>query len=253
MIKGIILDLDGTVYLGAEQIPGAAEFVAGLKEHNIRHLFVTNRANRVPEQICAHLQGYGIICTPDDILTSAQAAVRHLEKGSVYFIGEEGMEQAVREQGMIVDEESPDYVIVSYDRTFNYDKLKKACSMIDKGAQFIATNPDCGLRTENGISPGTGAIVAAVEAGCGQKPFIIGKPEKLIMDMALAKMDMTPQEVIAVGDNLATDILAGERAGIRTLLMLTGISTREDLDNSEIKPTWTAETYDQVKTVLSSL
>ena len=147
MIKGVILDLDGTVYLGKQEVPGAARFIAFLRESGIKYLFVTNRANRTPVVVAEHLASYGIPCTENDVLTSAQATVQYLKKGSVYYIGEEGLKVELDKAGMAVNEEAPDYVIVSFDRSFTYEKLKKACQMIHAGARFIATNPDKALKT----------------------------------------------------------------------------------------------------------
>lgn len=250
MIKGVILDLDGTVYLGKEEVPGAARFIAFLRESDIRYLFVTNRANRTPAIVAEHLCTYGILCTENDVLTSAQATVQYLKHGSVYYIGEDGLKVELDKAGMTINEETPDYVVVSFDRLFNYDKLKKACRLIHAGAKFIATNPDKALKTANGLVPGTGAIVAAVTAGSGVEPVMIGKPERLIMDISLQRLGLAKENVINVGDNLATDVPAGIRAGIRTAFILTGVSTREDLAQSDLKPTWVVESYEQLTAIV---
>lgn len=242
-IRGVLLDLDGTVYLGRNQVPGAADFVARLRERGLRCLFVTNRANRTPQEVCEHLQGYGIPCGAEDILTSAQATAQYLRQGSAFCIGEHGLRVAMEEAGLRLTAERPDYVVVSYDREFNYAKLTQACRLIAAGATYIATNPDRALKTDQGIVPGTGAIIAAVTAGCGQMPVIIGKPERRIIDMALARLGMPAAEVMNVGDNLETDVLAGQRAGVRTALLLTGVSTRADADRFPTAPTWIAEDY----------
>jgi 4-nitrophenyl phosphatase len=250
MIKGVILDLDGTVYLGKQEVPGAARFILFLKESGIRYLFVTNRANRTPTIVAEHLCTYGIPCTENDVLTSAQATVQYLKRGSVYYIGEEGLKVELDKAGMTVNEEAPDYVIVSFDRTFNYDKLRKACRLIHAGAQFIATNPDKALKTATGLTPGTGSIVAAVAAGSGKEPVMIGKPERLIMDMALERLGLQREEVINVGDNLATDIPAGIVAGIRTAFILTGVSSREDLAHTDLEPAWIVASYEELTTIV---
>jgi 4-nitrophenyl phosphatase len=250
MIKAVLLDLDGTVYLGDRDIPGAAEFVAMLRARSIAHLFVTNRANRRPETIREQLLRHDIPCAVSDILTSAQATARHIGSGSVYYIGEAGMQAAFEEQGIEITEEKPDYVVVGFDRGFNYDKLKKACRLIRGGATYIATNPDHGLSTEHGITPGTGAIVAAVTAGCQVQPLMIGKPERRLFDTALDVLDADRNDTIAVGDNLNTDILAGQRAGMRTALILTGITKRGDLAASAIEPTWVVNDFEQLSRVV---
>lgn len=249
-IKGVLLDLDGTVYLGKEEVPGASEFVAELKQRNIHYLFVTNRSNRTPEEVCEHLRAYGIECGAEDVLTSSQATALHLRKGTYYHVGEEGLDRALREQGMTFDDISPDYVIVGFDRDFSYDKLKTACRLIGNGSKFIATNPDSALKTDNGVLPGTGAIVAAVETGCGSKPTCIGKPERLIFDLAIDRLGVHRDEVIAVGDNIHTDIPAGAAAGIRTAMILTGTSTRADVESASIEPTWILEDYTELTGII---
>jgi 4-nitrophenyl phosphatase len=249
-IKGILFDLDGTVYLGAHEVPGASTFINSLTPRGIRSLFVTNRANRSPGEICEHLRSYGIDCVADDILTTAHATALHLKAGRYYHIGETALQDALDAQGLVYDEEHPDYVIVSFDRQFTYDKLKRAVALIGEGATFISTNPDRALKIEGGLLPGTGAIVAAVEAGSGQAPKTIGKPERLIFDIAVERMGLSRDEVIAVGDNLLTDIPAGAAAGIRTVLLLSGVSTREDIADSPCEPTWVAETFEELAAIV---
>jgi 4-nitrophenyl phosphatase len=252
MIRGVLLDLDGTVYRGHDAVPGAAQFIATLRAREVKYLFVTNRANRTPVRICEHLTTYGIECGEDDVLTSAQAAVQYLKKGTVFYIGEEGMREALDRAGFPIVEENPDYVIVSFDRNFNYDALKRACRMICAGARFVATNADKCLNTEQGIVPGTGAIVAAVAAGCGREPLVIGKPEARIFESAMRRLGVSREQTIAVGDSLATDIPAGHNAGIRTVFMVTGVSTREDLARSPVQPTWVCDTYDQLTALIAA-
>lgn len=253
MLRGIILDLDGTVYLGSEQVPGAADFVSFLRQQGIRCLFVTNRSNRKPEDVAEHLRGYGIPCGVDDVLTSSQAAVQYLKQGSAYVIGEEGLTSELLKAGFAITEQRPDYVLVSLDRQFNYDKLKTACNLIARGATFVATNPDKTLKAESGVVPGTGSIVAAVEAGSGVKPLVIGKPERLIMEMSLARMGMAADEVIAVGDNIQTDIPAGARAGMKTVLMLTGVTRSDEVASGPYRPDWVLDGFVELTDLVRGL
>lgn len=253
MLRGVILDLDGTVYLGDQQVPGAADFVSLLTELGLRCLFVTNRSNRKPEDVAAHLREYGIPCESGDVLTSSQAAVQYLEQGSAYVIGEEGLTSELEKGGFRITDQSPDYVIVSLDRQFSYDKLKTACTLISRGAKFIATNPDKTLKVESGVNPGTGSIVAAVEAGSGVAPLVIGKPEKLIMEMSLARLGLSAGDVIAVGDNVQTDIPAGARAGIKTVLLLTGITQRHEADSGPYKADWVLDGFTELTELVCGL
>jgi 4-nitrophenyl phosphatase len=250
MIKGVILDLDGTVYRGGAEVPGAAQFIAWLRKQGIKYLFVTNRANRTPEEICAQLRGYGISCEDKDIITTAQVTAWHLKKGKVFFIGEEGLRRELVNAGFVITDNSPDYVIVSYDHDPSQDKITKACRLIKDGAKFVATNPDKGLPTEDGFRAGTGAIVEKVSAGTGVKPMMIGKPERLIIDLALERMGLKTSEAINVGDNVETDIPAGKNAGVRTAFILTGLSRREDLAHVPAKPDWIVENYNELAEII---
>lgn len=251
MISGVILDLDGTVYLGEEQVPGAGAFIEFVRDAGGRCLFVTNRANRSPEEVCCHLQGYGIACAPSDVLTSAQATAAALAPGRVYVVGEPPLEHALAAAGFEIADDTVDYVVVGFDRGFTYAKLKTACALIRRGAAFVATNPDKGLHTAAGIDPGTGSILAAIVAGAEEQPTVIGKPERLIMDLAVTRLAADRDAVIAVGDNLETDILAGVRAGLRTALILTGVSHRRDVAQAPCQPTWVVDDYAALRRVVA--
>lgn len=242
-IKGILFDLDGTVYLGDKEVPGAAEFVNQLRPLGIRALFVTNRSNRSDTLVCEHLRGYGIECGEDDIITTSEATALHLDAGSYYAIGEQNLFDTLNRHGFVYDEDNPDYVVVSFDREFNYEKLKIAVGLIHNGARFIATNPDHALKMYDRMLPGTGAIVAAVEVGSGVAPITIGKPERIIFDIAIERLGVERSAVIAVGDNLLTDIPAAAAAGIRSALILSGMSSREDVATAAVEPTWVVESY----------
>ncbi len=250
MIRGVILDLDGTVYLGPAEVPGASAFVARCRASGLRCLFVTNRANRTPDEVAEQLRGYGVACTPADVLTSAQATARALRPGRAFCIGEDALAQALTAAGFTLCAEQPEYVIVGLDRSFDYHKLCQACSFISAGARFIATNADHALKIATGVMPGTGAIVAAIETGSGCQPLVIGKPGRLIMDMALSVLGTPPAETLVVGDNLVTDIPAGAAAGMPTALILTGVSRRADLATAPVAPTWVVEGFEELWALL---
>ena len=262
MVKAIILDLDGTVYLGDKEVPGAAEFVRRCHGAGIHCLFVTNRSNRPPEEVAAQLRGYGIPCGRGDVLTSAQATAKYLcsidlrsvQKTippkampcSAFLIGETGLIEAMREEGIRIvsdPEDRPCAVVVSYDREFSYAKLAVATRWISEGARFIATNPDKKLKVAGRTLPGTGALVAAVQTATGVAPEYVGKPERLIFDMALSLAGCRADEALSVGDLLDTDIRGSNAAGIPSVLMLTGVSTRADLDTSPHRPAHVCDTF----------
>jgi 4-nitrophenyl phosphatase len=246
-IAALLFDLDGTIYRGGDAIPGACEFIASLQRRNISYLFVTNRGNRRPELVAKQILSIGIPCCAENVLTSSQVVATHLEKGTrAYCIGEEGLTSILEDHGIRVLEdatEEADAVIVSYDRDFNYDKLSKATRLIKAGARFIATNTDKVITVEDGILPEAGPLVAAVQNATGKEPEIIGKPERYIIDAACVRLNKSADESVIIGDNLFTDILAGHKSGMRSALMLTGVTTRRECDYTEFKPTWIAEDY----------
>jgi len=254
-LKAVFLDLDGTVYWGDSEVHGAGDFVRHCHAKGLRCLFVTNRANRPAEMVCDQLRGYGIPCERDDILTSAQATARYIGRGSVYMIGEIGLENALKERGIrvVVDpEERPDAVVVSYDKDFSYAKLAVACRWIGDGVRFVATNADGRLRVENVLLPGTGAIVAAVRAGSGVEPEIIGKPGRRLFDIALETVECQPHEALAVGDYIDTDIGAANASGIASVLLLTGISTRADITPDKPQPTYVLESFAELTSLVDN-
>ncbi len=249
MIQGLLLDLDGTIYRGSEAVPGAIDFVAGLADRGVQHLFVTNRSNRTPEVMCHQLRGYGVHCKPEDILTSAEATAEWIDSGSFYCIGEDSLTSALENQGLkrvdpqTSDPQPPDYVVVGLDRHVTYQKLAAATRWIAAGATLVGTNPDRAVNSNAGIAPGAGSILAAVSAATGVQPTIIGKPETAMIKSALQRLGLAAENVVMVGDNLETDIRGGINAGLRTALMLTGISTKQDLMHSDLAPTWVASTF----------
>jgi 4-nitrophenyl phosphatase len=243
MIRGVILDLDGTVYVGERAVPGAAAFVARARRWGLHCLFVTNRASRTPATVARQLRLLGIPCRASDVFTSADATANHIRRGSVFMVGERGLRVALRKAGIVLTDKRPDWVVVSLDRAFTYRKLATATRCIGAGSRFIATNADRGLPTEAGLVPGTGAHVAAMSAATGRAPLVIGKPQPAIMRMALRHMGLRARDVISVGDNVETDVPAGIRAGMRTALLLTGVSDRRAARRSPIEPTWIFNNY----------
>ena len=239
-ITSLIIDMDGVIYRGDEAIVGAREFVALLQREGVPFLFLTNNSTRTPGQYVTKLAEMGIAIEESDVLTSAQATALYLERiappgARVYAIGEEGLRVALGETYTIA-EEGASFVVVGMDTGLTYEKLKVATLLIRGGARFIATNPDKTLPTEEGLAPGNGASLAALEAATGVSPFVVGKPELAIFDLALARMGVGKEGVAVIGDRLETDILGGRRVGLSTILVLSGATSRQELENSTIKP-----------------
>jgi len=237
-INAFIIDMDGVLYRGEAAIPGAAEFLALLREWGKKFLLLTNNSTRTPAQYVEKLARMGIKVSEDDIFTSAQATALYLRRvappGSrVYLIGMDGIREALLAEGFaLADGIDVDFVVVGMDTTVTYEKLKKATLAIRAGAEFIATNPDKTLPTEEGIVPGAGSILAAIETATDVKPTVIGKPQKPIFDIALKRLGSPPEETAVIGDRLETDILGGIQSGLKTILVLSGVTTREDLDRA---------------------
>ncbi|MGA9350419.1 MAG: TIGR01457 family HAD-type hydrolase [Anaerolineae bacterium] len=239
-VKSLTIDLDGVLYRGNEAIVGAKEFVALLQRERVPFLLLTNNSTRTPGQYVKKLAKMGIAIEESDVLTSAQATALYMERmappgGRVYAIGEEGLQAALQEK-YTVAEEGASFVVVGLDRGLTYEKLKTATLLIRSGARFIATNPDKTLPTEKGLIPGNGAIIAALEAATGVAPFVVGKPEPAIFDLALARMGVGKEGAAVIGDRLETDVLGGRRAGLITIFVLSGATSRQELENSSIKP-----------------
>lgn len=245
MYKGYLFDLDGTIYRGSEAIPGAAEFLSYLKRQQIPYLYLTNNSSVTPNQVAQRLQDMGMEATADEVYTSSMAAAQYLRERAaagtgVYVIGEQGLREALLQSGFVLCEADPHYVIVGIDRSFTYEKLATAARAVRNGAVLIATNQDAAVPTEKGLYPGNGALVAAVSVASATAPIVVGKPEPIIVRYALQKLGVPAEDTLIVGDNLHTDIEAGAKSGLDSLLVLTGYSTAEEAASSPIRPTYLA-------------
>lgn len=245
--RAFIFDLDGTVYKGGAAVPGAVDFLNRLMEDGVPYLFVTNRGNRTPVEVANQLIELGITCTQDTVLTSAQATAAYLGRVKAYVIGEKGVEQALANVGAEVVEENPDVVVISYDTSFSYEKLTKAVRHVLAGARLIATNADNIITVEDGILPEAGPLVSAVENATGKKAKVIGKPNRFILDEAVSRLKVAPEDCVVVGDFLMTDILAAQNAQMVSVLILTGVSKREDIARAPCSPTWIVEDYSELE------
>ncbi|MEY8734904.1 TIGR01457 family HAD-type hydrolase [Peribacillus frigoritolerans] len=246
--KGYLIDLDGTMYRGTEQIAEAAGFINDLRKRDIPYLFVTNNSSRTPAQVADKLRSIGISTEDDQVFTTSMATANYIaeqKKGaSVYVVGEEGIIEALKEKGMKLVEEHPDYLVMGIDRGINYKKLSKACLAVRNGAVFISTNGDIAIPTEQGLLPGNGSLTSVVSVSTQVQPIFIGKPESVIVEQALRVLGVPKEETIMVGDNYDTDILAGINAGIDTLLVHTGVTTKERLKQYKEQPTHVVDTLD---------
>lgn len=239
--QGYLIDLDGTMYRESERIDGAAEFVERLHDKGIPYLFITNNSSKTPQQISGKLTEMDIPSTPEQIFTSSIATamyIKRIKEGTrVLCIGEEGLIAALEQEGFTITCESPDVVVVGIDRKINYEKMAKACLAIRAGAFFVSTNSDTAIPTERGLLPGNGALTSVMTASTGKKPVFVGKPETIIVDEAVKILGLPKTDTLLVGDNYDTDMLAGIRSGIDTLMVFTGVTQLEDLPDLPEKPT----------------
>lgn len=242
-VRGWVIDMDGVLYHDTEPVPGASELLAAFTEENTPFTLLTNNSSLSPSQYTAKLAAMGVVVPEERILTSALATADYLERtapaGSpVYAIGGDGLFEAIAGSGMRVttDYREARYVVVGLNRRLTFQHLQDAVLAIGAGAEFIATNPDLTLPTPLGQIPGNGAIVAAIQAATGRDPVMIGKPEPGIFHWACRYLGLPPANVACLGDRLETDILGGNRAGMITVFVLTGISTEGQLATYEPKP-----------------
>ncbi|MBS4208531.1 TIGR01457 family HAD-type hydrolase [Bacillus sp. FJAT-50079] len=240
--EGYLIDLDGTMYRGTEKIAAAIEFAEQLNAKQIPHLYVTNNSSKTPEQVALHLQQFGIEATAEHVITTAMATAQYLKQtkpaAKVFMIGEEGLRTALLEKGLTLTDDNPDVVVVGLDRTVDYEKLAIATLAVRNGALFLSTNGDVAIPTERGLMPGNGAITSVITISTGIKPIFIGKPDSIMMEQALAILGTEKAATLMVGDNYDTDILAGINAGLDTLLVHTGVTTKEHLKGKDIQPTY---------------
>jgi HAD superfamily hydrolase (TIGR01457 family) len=245
----LLFDLDGTVYSGERAIPGAADFIRSATQNGKKIFFLTNRSNRSAEEVSSHLNQLGVPCEPREVITSAHVAAERIKNSDVYVIGEAGLCTALEAAGNRLREHRVQHVIVGWDRQFSFEKLTRAVRLIVGGASFYATNLDKTITVEDGILPENGPLAAAISFASGKVPKVFGKPERDMVDLVLTREGLKPEEALFIGDNLETDIVCAQRAGIQSLLMLTGVTTRTQADESPIKPDFVAENYQQLGVV----
>lgn len=243
--SGWIFDMDGVLYRGSEALPGVQDMFDELRHRKIPFRLATNNSMSTPAMYVKTLSGMGIHAAAESILTSAMATRQYLldhgkPNARLHVLGMPALTEQLLAHGdfQIVDPdtETPDAVVVGLDRDVNYDKLRRAHRGILDGAQFIATNADVTLPTETGLAPGCGSLIAALVASTGRQPIVIGKPEVHLLDAATADMGIGRQQSVMVGDRLDTDIVAGHNSGMLTVMVLTGVSTREEIASAPIKP-----------------
>ena len=238
--KAFICDMDGVIYHGNRIIPHVKEFVEWLDSSGKNYLFLTNSSERSPRELAQKLARMGLHVGEEHFYTSALATASFLATqcphGSVYVIGEPGLTFALYEAGFSMNDVNPDYVVFGETRSLNYEKIEKAVRLVMNGAKLIGTNSDLTCPTENGIIPACRALVSPIEMTTGKSAYFVGKPNPLMMRHALKKLGCSREDAAIIGDRMDTDIVAGMESEIDTVLVLSGVSTLETIDNFPYRP-----------------
>lgn len=242
-LRGLIIDMDGVLWHGEIPMPGLHELFDILERRQIKFILATNNNTQTPEGFAQKARKMGVEVRPDQVVTAAVATVHYLcskyPPGSrIYVVGEAALKGLISDAGFVVADTDVRAVVATMDRQLTYDMLKQATLLIRAGAEYIGPNPDTSYPTAEGIVPGGGAILAAISAASDQQPLIIGKPESWMFRISMERMQLDANETASLGDRLATDILGGQRSGLKTILVLGGVSTAADLESSSIQPTW---------------
>ncbi|MFJ9029322.1 HAD-IIA family hydrolase [Streptomyces sp. NPDC102274] len=239
-IESWLTDMDGVLIHEGVPIPGAAEFIKRLRESGRPFLVLTNNSIYTPRDLQARLARMGLDVPVDNIWTSALATAKFLEDqrpgGTAYVIGEAGMTTALHDIGYILTDHEPDYVVLGETRTYSFEALTRAIRLINGGARFICTNPDETGPSTEGPLPATGAVAALITKATGKAPYFAGKPNPLMMRTGLNAIGAHSETSAMIGDRMDTDVLAGLEAGMETFLVLTGVTTPDDVDRYPFRP-----------------
>jgi NagD protein len=239
-IRSWLIDMDGVLVHEDQAIPGAADFIGRLTEAAIPFLVLTNNSIYTRRDLAARLRASGLGVREERIWTSANATARFLQEqrpgGTAFAIGEAGLTTALHEGGYTLTERDPDYVVLGETRTYSFERIASAIRLISQGSRFIATNPDPTGPHPDGPLPATGAVAALISRATGVAPYFVGKPNPLMMRSALNAIDAHSESAAMVGDRMDTDVIAGIEAGMRTVLVLTGVTARAEIERFPYRP-----------------
>ncbi len=243
-VRGFLLDMDGTFYLGDRLLEGALRFIDVLHAQGKQFLFLTNNSSKHRSQYAAKISRLGLPISEEAVLTSGEATALYLQKqhpgADIYLVGTPSLEEEFRQFGFHLVQHEPQLLVLGFDTTLTYQKLWMLCDFVRAGIPYIATHPDFNCPTETGFMPDVGAMIAFVEAATGRRPdLVVGKPNRLIVDAAAIKLNLPVEELAMIGDRLYTDIALGQTSGIATILVLSGETKLTDLDGSPYQPDYT--------------
>jgi 4-nitrophenyl phosphatase/NagD protein len=240
-VRCFLLDMDGTFYLGESLLPGALEFIDVLRRQGRDFLFLTNNSSRSQDDYAAKITRLGLPVDRSRIFTSGEATARYLRSGMpdarVALFGPPSLHAEFREHGVELEDERPTHIVLGFDTTLTYASLWRLCDLVRSGLPFIATHADFNCPTPSGYMPDVGAMLALIKASTGRDPdLVVGKPNRMFVEAAAAKLGLPVSALAMIGDRLYTDIALGKTSGITTLLVLSGESSLEDLQASEHTP-----------------
>jgi NagD protein len=240
--KSYLIDMDGVLVSGRTLIPGADRFIEGLKARAVEYLVLTNNSIYTPRDLAHRLQAVGLDIPVERIFTSAMATARFLQSqksnGTAFVIGESGLTEAIHSVGYIITDHDPDYVVLGETYSYNLALITKAIRLVADGARFIATNPDPAGPSEGGLVPACGAMAALIETAGGISPFFVGKPNPWMMRSALNYLDVHSENTV---------IVAGVESGMETILVLSGVTRREDAARHPYQPTRIVESVAEIE------
>lgn len=235
-----LTDMDGVLVKENHEIPGAGDLIRQWVDTSRRFLVLTNNSIFTPRDLSARLEASGLTVPEENIWTSALATARFLadqQPGArLYVIGEAGLTTALHEAGFILTDTEPDYVVLGETRTYSFEAITKAVRFIVDGARFICTNPDATGPSKEGPLPATGAVAAMIQAASGRRPYIVGKPNPMMFRSALNRIEAHSETTAMIGDRMDTDMVAGMEAGLLTVLVLSGITKRENIERYPYRP-----------------
>lgn len=257
-LRGFLLDMDGTIYLGDQLFPWTQPFLQTLDRLGLKYLFLTNNSSKDRSQYCQKLNRLGIQAEEEQILTSGEATIQELLRQDlpkeVYVAGTPSLQEEFRRAGFQVTEENPQLVVLGFDTETNYEKLSRLCSLVRKGLPYIATHPDLNCPTDEGFIPDTGSFIALVEASTGRKPDqIIGKPNAAIAEAAAKKLDLALVDLGMVGDRLYTDIALSYYTPVTSILVFSGETQPDDLFYTDFLPDYSFPNIGALGDALSDL
>jgi NagD protein len=250
-IKNYLIDMDGVLLRGTTLIPGAAEFIKTLRTREIPFLIFTNNSLYTPPDLRMRLSYMGLDVPAEAIFTSALATAQFLHAqrpgGRAYVIGESGLTTALHALDYILTDQDPEYVVLGETTTYSFQRITNAIRFVNAGARLIATNPDTMGPGEGGVVPGTGAVASLISAATGVQAYFVGKPNPLMMRTALRTINAHSEDSAIIGDRMDTDIVAGTESGLRTILVLTGVTAREQVERFPYRPTWVCDSIADIE------